>query len=202
MISYITSAHQHQKLIIIGHSVGGQLIGISRLAKKAESFIMIGSQTPYWKNFSGGWNRIKLLTFWKVMIPVFTPLFGYFPASLLGLFEDLPRNVAKQWARWAKSNKYVFKEMPFLKEQFASLEQRTLMISFTDDELAPLPAVEDLKKHFSSLKINHWHVSPSDSLQKSIGHFGFFKSLMEPLLWNEVNLWMKGSTALKNNKAA
>jgi predicted alpha/beta hydrolase len=63
VISLIMTTHSQSKLIIIGHSVGGQLIGFSRLAKKAEAFVMIAAQTPYVGNYERGWMRFKLNIF-------------------------------------------------------------------------------------------------------------------------------------------
>src|SRR5690349_1469081 len=50
MIGHITRFHSSSQLVILGHSVGGQLIGMSNLSRHADALIMIGSQTPYWKN--------------------------------------------------------------------------------------------------------------------------------------------------------
>lgn len=202
MISHITVTHPQSRLVIIGHSVGGQLIGMSRMAGYADSFIMIGAQTPYWRNFGGGMTRLKLLFFWKFLIPVFTRLFGYFPASKLGLFEDLPANVALQWARWAKTPEYVFKDNPELKSSFEALDQRTLFISFSDDEIAPHKAVLDLKRFFTTARIDHWHVHPDDLLVKSIGHFGFFKKHMEMLMWNDMLRWIGTTISIDRSRAA
>ncbi|HEY3405166.1 MAG TPA: alpha/beta fold hydrolase [Ohtaekwangia sp.] len=202
MIAHIGRVHSQAKLFILGHSVGGQLIGMSSLVKRAEALVMIGSQTPYWRNYKGAWMKFKLLFFWYILIPFSTGLFQYFPASKLRMFEDLPGNVARQWARWAKSSDYIFKELPALRSSFKSLEQPTLLVSFTDDELAPHRAVMDLRKYYSQLKIDHWHLHPEDVLQKKIGHFGFFKKRMEPLAWKEVVSWILKNTASPKYKAA
>ena len=94
--------HPRTQIVVLGHSVGGQLIGMSQLTRHVDALIMVGAQTPYWKLYEGFWLRMRLFYFWHLLIPVTVKLFGYFPASLLGLFEDLPANVAMQWARWAK----------------------------------------------------------------------------------------------------
>jgi predicted alpha/beta hydrolase len=190
MISHISHVHQRSRLVIIGHSVGGQLIGMANLARYAEALILVGAQTPYWKNYPGTWMKTKLLLFWRTIIPLFTKLFGYFPASRFGLFEDLPAQVALQWARWGRSREYIFQELPDLRKSFACLEQPALMISFTDDVLAPLPAVLDLKKYFTGLKIDHRHYDPDDLAQQAIGHFGFFKRKLESAMWKEIELWI------------
>jgi predicted alpha/beta hydrolase len=202
MIGHITATHPQSQLVIIGHSIGGQLIGMSRMSGYADSLIMIGAQTPYWKNYEGIGVRLKLRFFWYFLIPLLTRLFGYFPASKLRLFEDLPANVALQWARWAKSPAYVFKDNPELKSSFEALDQRSLFISFSDDDLAPHKAVLDLKRFFTQAKIDHWHVHPEDILVKKIGHFGFFKKHMEMLMWNDMIRWIGTTITLDRSKAA
>jgi predicted alpha/beta hydrolase len=202
MLHYISLAHPDLQLIVIGHSVGGQLVGLSPLSQKVEAFVTVGAQTPYIQNFAGGLMRLKLSLFWKVFIPVLTKITGYFPASSLGLFEDLPLGVAKQWADWAKSRNYVFDEFPDERKRFSSLQQASLMISFSDDDLAPKAAVEDLMQFYPNLKWNHLHLRPEDVLQQKVGHFGFFKNFMQSTMWREAVNWINATLEQKRSKAA
>jgi predicted alpha/beta hydrolase len=202
MIGYITHIHPGAQIIIIGHSVGGQLIGMSNLSKQADAFIMIGSQTPYWKNYKGFGIKLKLLMFWYLAIPIATKVFGYFPASRLKLFEDLPADVARQWARWAKNKNYIFDELPSEKKSFDTLQQPALMISFSDDVLAPYDAVLDLKRFYKSLKTEHWHLTPEDVLKKKVGHFGFFRKDMEAVIWRETVRWIDKDFSSEKRRAA
>jgi predicted alpha/beta hydrolase len=118
------------------------------------------------------------------------------------MFEDLPRRVARQWARWAKSPNYVFDESPALKTSFDLLDKKTLMISFSDDDLAPHRAVLDLKRFYSRLKIDHRHYKPEDVLQKRVGHFGFFKKRIESTLWKEIEMWIRNCLPERTHRAA
>ncbi|HEY9048550.1 MAG TPA: alpha/beta fold hydrolase, partial [Ohtaekwangia sp.] len=190
MISYISHEHPHARLIIAGHSIGGQLIGMANLSHQADAFVMIGSQTPYWKNYPGFIMKLKLLLFWYILIPVLTRLFGYFPTSRFNLFEDLPEEVARQWSRWARNRNYIFDELPAEQKSFEALRQRTLVISFADDTLAPPAAVQDLNRFYKNLKREHWHLHPDDVMKKSVGHFGFFRKQMEAVLWRETAQWL------------
>jgi predicted alpha/beta hydrolase len=175
---------------------------MSQLARHADALIMVGSQTPYWKLYDGFWLRMKLFCFWYMMVPACVKLFGYFPASLFGLFEDLPAHVALQWARWARCSNYIFNEFPDAKSNFEILTQRALMISFSDDDLAPPRAVADLQRFYNNVKFENWHLSPEDILQKRIGHFGFFKKRMQPVLWPEVVSWIYKTLSAPTKKAA
>ncbi|HEX6889172.1 MAG TPA: alpha/beta fold hydrolase [Chryseolinea sp.] len=202
LISHVARVHPRSQVVILGHSVGGQLIGMSQLSRHVDAVVMIGAQTPYWKHYEGFWLRLRLFCFWRIMIPATVKLFGYFPASLFGLFEDLPANVATQWARWAGSPNYIFDELPDYKRNFEVLNQRALMISFSDDELAPGRAVAHLQGYYKNLKFENWHFKPEEILQKRIGHFGFFRKRMQAILWNEVVSWINKTLSAPTKKAA
>jgi predicted alpha/beta hydrolase len=186
VLKHLFVTYPDSKFTVIGHSVGGQIIGMSPLSENLDNIITIAAQTPYWRNFE---SRSKLLTFWYLTIPFFTKMFGYFPASKLGLFENLPAGVALQWSRWAKSKSYVFDELPYMKERFRSLHQPALMISFSDDDYAPKGSVTNLMSYFKNLKWNHWHLKPRDLKQEKIGHFGFFKN-KQASAWSDLTTWI------------
>ncbi len=202
MLHNILQSHRESKVIVIGHSVGGQLAGFSGLSKKVDAFLMVGSQTPFIGNFSGSLRKLKLTFFWNLLLPISTAIAGYFPAKKFGLFEDLPRGVALQWARWAKTDRYVFEESPEDEPGFHALTPPALMISFSDDDIAPPLAVKDLMKHYANLKWSHWQLKPEEVMQKSIGHFGYFRKNMRDSLWNESVQWLQKVTRPSSRKAA
>lgn len=185
MIRYVRERHPGHRLTLLGHSVGGQLIGTTPESAHADSFILIGSQTPYWRHYAG-LTRVKVWLLWHVLIPTFSAVWGYFPARRLGLFEDLPRNAARQWARWGKSRRYMFDEYPSKRGAFAALRQPALAISFSDDSFAPPRAVEDLLRHYRNLDLRHSHYRPRDVNLRSIGHFRFFRKDAENVFWNDI----------------
>jgi predicted alpha/beta hydrolase len=202
ILKNITQSHPGSRVVVVGHSVGGQLVGFSSISSRADAVVMIASQTPFWKHYPGFWMSTKLYILWYVAIPFLTWMAGYFPSSKLGLFEDLPAAVARQWARWAKSPNYIFDELPDMESKFSELQQPALMVSISDDDLAPSDAVCDLMKRYPGLKWSHWQIKPEDILQKKIGHFGFFKKRMRSTLWMETLRWINKPMELKQDKAA
>jgi predicted alpha/beta hydrolase len=117
------------------------------------------------------------------------------------LFEDLPAEVAQQWARWGRSRNYIFDELPAARKSFEALRQRALVISFSDDTLAPLDAVTDLNRFYKNLKREHWHLTPDDVMKQSVGHFGFFQKNMEAVLWRETERWIMRDFTLEKRAA-
>ncbi|HEY0740538.1 MAG TPA: alpha/beta fold hydrolase [Chryseosolibacter sp.] len=202
MLQNIFQSHVNARVIVIGHSVGGQIVGLSSLTQKLEAVVMVGAQTPFIKNFGAGLYRIRLYFFWYFLLPVLTKIIGYFPAKKLGLFEDLPAGVAWQWLRWAQSSNFLFDEFPEEKKRFESLQVPALMINFTDDKIAPAPAVADLMAKYPKIKWSQWQLSPDDVMQKRIGHFGFFRKDMQQSLWTETAGWMAKLYNSKVRRAA
>ena len=202
ILKYIFLTYTDSKTTVIGHSVGGQIIGMSPLSENVDRVVTIGAQTPFIGNFGGGFGKLKLLFFWYLLIPVFTRLFGYFPASKLGLFEDLPANVARQWASWAKNKNYVLEELPFMKQRFNALHQDALMISFSDDTFAPPRSVKNLMSFFTNLQWSHWEYRPQDFSLEKLGHFSFFRANVGSRKWESLTGWITRPSALSESKAA
>jgi predicted alpha/beta hydrolase len=190
VLQYVYDAHPECKVVVIGHSIGGQLFGVTSLAKKVEAVVMVAAQTPYWKNYPGIKLKLKLYWFWFLLLPSLSKLFGYFPAKKIGLFEDLPKHVALQWARWAKTPLYMFEEFPDGQRSFEALTTRSLMISFSDDEFAPPDAVVDLIRWYPNMAWTHSEIQPQELGMRSLGHFAFFKPRFKDTLWNKVLLWL------------
>jgi predicted alpha/beta hydrolase len=202
VLKYLFLSYTDCQFTVIGHSIGGQIIGMSPLSENVDRILTVGAQVPHFRDFGTGFIRVKLIAFWYFLIPVLTRLFGYFPASKLGLFEDLPSGVALQWARWAKNKNYLFDELPFMRERFSSLHQAAIAMSFTDDTFAPKKAVENLQLIFSNVKWEQWRITPGHLGQRNLGHFGFFRKKNGSQLWDNVMQWIGKSIQFKESKAA
>jgi len=200
MIRYARERHPGNRLTLLGHSIGGQLIGTSSEAIHADNIVVIASQTPYWKHYRG-FTGIKVWLLWNFLIPVLTRIWGYFPAKKLGLFEDLPAPAALQWSRWGKTRHYMFHEFPSKLKLFNSLRQRALAYSFSDDPFAPREAVEDFLQYYRNLNIRHRHFRPQDVNLSSIGHFAFFRKSSKEIFWEDIASWLSEEMADAQNGA-
>lgn len=189
IIRYVKKRHPASSITVLGHSIGGQFIGLSPLASEIDNFVLIAAQTPYWKHYHG-MMRIKVWSLWHLMIPALTTVCGYFPSRKIGLFENLPASAARQWASWGKTRHYLFHDFPERRKTYSSLTQPALAYSFSDDTFAPPDAVNDLLGFYKGLKIEHRHITPGELSRKSIGHFSFFRKEMKQIFWYEVADWI------------
>jgi predicted alpha/beta hydrolase len=174
-----------RKLLVVGHSAGGQIVGLTESNWRIAALLAVGSQSGWW----GHWPvpaRYRLALQWYA-VPVVTRLFGYLPGAL-GTKEDLPAGVAREWARWGRSPGYLFDDG--LLDGFARFRAPLLAYSFSDDDYAPEPAVESLLDAYSGADITHRRLTPADLGVVEIGHFGFFRERFRDTLWQESAAWL------------
>ena len=51
-------------------------------------------------------ERLRVLAMWRLVGPLLTRWKGYLPWSLLGMGEDLPLDVYRQWREWCSHPRY------------------------------------------------------------------------------------------------
>ncbi len=193
VIAWLNSAKPDSKLLLVGHSSGGQLVGFAPNRDKLRGMLFVAAQTGYWGHWTG-WRRLAVKTVWYVAIPLLTNIFGYFPAKRLGMGEDLPMYVAQQWAEWSRSPGYLFDHVLVpIQDAYRAMNIPIRAYSFTDDQFyAPRAAVDHLLTYYESALKEHLHVDPADLGLQSIGHWGFFReSVAKEKLWPEAAEWLR-----------
>lgn len=190
VIDYAKSQHPKHKIIVITHSIGGQILAFNKSISQIDTIITVASQSGYWKYWKG-YERFRMFMFWYVMIPVLTPLFGYFPANKIRLFENLPKQMAYQWQRWGKHKDYMLSEFDFENLQFKNYNKHLLSLSFPKDEYASKESVDWLVQQFNNAKIDRRHIIPKDLAIENIGHFGFFRNKFKDSLWKMTHEWIE-----------
>jgi predicted alpha/beta hydrolase len=169
--------------VIVGHSFGGQLLGLADEVHRAAGAVLVGSQLPSIGDFPVA-ERPAMWLKLHVGIPALTRAFGYLPGGA-GLGTDLPAGVAREWARWLAQPGYLLGSHADAAERFARFDRPVLMYSFTDDDFAPKPSVEKLIGVLRSAHVAHRRIAPADLGLERIGHFGFFRDGFRDALWGE-----------------
>lgn len=193
VLAFAKHENSDHTLILLTHSIGGQLTGLNPKINLADAIIMVCSQSGYWKLFKG-YDRFKMFMFWYIMIPSFTPLFGYFPAKKLGLFENLPKQVCYQWRKWGIHRDYMLSEFNDNDLYFKTITNPLLSLSFPRDQFAPKRTVDWLTDRFINAKIDRQHIIPEDININNVGHFGFFRTIFKNSLWKHIEDWIEKNT--------
>jgi len=172
---------------MIGHSMGGQLIGTMKNANKIDRTIMIASGTGFWKDMPKSSLRILMPFLWYVYIPLTSFICGFGGAKKIKQGENLPKGVALQWRKWCTNENYWDNDFndEINKNSFNQLKGKLKSISFSDDNIISAKANEKLLKYFKNVSVENKTISPNEYGLKQIGHFGFF-SQKSKKVWKSV----------------
>ena len=177
---------------IVGHSFGGQAIGLVDEMRRARRALLVGAQLGHWRHWPArSWP--KLLLFWYGIVPVGTRVAGYLPDSF-GLGEALPAGVAREWGRWCRDPDYLVGARPDAAARFARFDVPTRLYAFTDDDFAPPAAVDALVARLHGAPLEHRTIAPADVGLPAIGHFGFFRP-RAAALWPDALRFLAGEIA-------
>jgi predicted alpha/beta hydrolase len=183
MLSAVATAAPGKRLYWIGHSLGGQLLGLVPGVERIHKIVTVATGSGYWLENAPA-LRWRAWWLWYVVAPIATPLFGYFPGKRLRKVGDLPREVMNQWRRWCLNPEYaVGVEGSAARASFAAVRAPITALSFTDDEMMSARNIESLHGFYASAPKKMKRLSPADAGVRRIGHFGFFNSRFESSLW-------------------
>ena len=185
VLQYAQENYPDAKLSVLGHSIGGQLIGLAKSSTSIHKMILVAAQSGYWKWWKGT-NRIKMWLNWHLFFPALTTLFGYMPTKKISGMENLPKNVARQWSGWCRKANYLFDDIPAEQMHFDRISARLLSISIENDFYAPSDSVNWLIEKYSNAVVRKVHLEPKDFQVSSIGHFGIFREQFAASIWKNL----------------
>jgi predicted alpha/beta hydrolase len=191
-VAWMRERYNTLPLNYIGHSFGGQALGLLANNTEVSRALLIAAQAGYWKLMATPerYRVYALLNF--IGIPL-TRALGYAP-GWSGIGEDLPKGVFEQWTRWVMSPRYLFDD-PTLKTlpNFANYKGALRSLCLSDDPWATRPAVELLCSGFTAAKPEILTITPKDAGATAIGHLGFFRPAHRDTLWRGAAEWMEAA---------
>jgi len=189
-VSWMRERYHNVPLTFVGHSFGGQALGLIPNNTEVSRALLIAAQAGYWKLMASP-ERYRVVALLNgIGIPL-THLLGYAP-GWSGLGEDLPKGVFLQWVKWVMSPHYLFDDasLPGLKN-FATYKGAMRALCFTDDPWATRPAVEMLCAGYAGTKPDILPVRPAELAVPKLGHFGFFRPEHRDTLWRGAAEWLE-----------
>jgi predicted alpha/beta hydrolase len=187
-IAWMSTRYPRACLTGMGHSIGALMIGASERANKLNQLVLIGPHTGYHGDY-----RIPLRwvvrVVWGMAGPPMRTLFGYFPASLLGLGEDLPARVSIQWGthtrpriRPGAHGGDPVREQRLL-DQAAALRKPTFVLSALDDPWAAEAGIRRALFACRNLVVVRRAIDPVEVETNSVGHWGYFRRRNAHVIW-------------------
>ena len=187
VLDYLDGRFPNLPKLIMGHSVGGQEVGLMPNHNKIKGMVTFATSVGYW-NFMPLGYRLQTHFFFQIFTPISNLLFGYVAAKKLGLMEDLPKQIVLDWRNWCSVPEYFFNEKYYTnsaqKGFFKDLTFPIQVYWTTDDPISNAHSIPMFWKHVNSsrgIKIDC--IKPEDIGEKTIGHFGFFRKKYKSNLW-------------------
>ena len=191
-VGWMRERYRELPLSYVGHSFGGQALGLLPNNSEVSRALLVSAQAAYWKLMA--WpERYRVFALMNLLGVPLTHLLGYAPGRG-GIGEDLPKGVFLQWSKWVTSPRYLFDDTTLAGLQnFPNFKGGLRALTFTDDPWATRPAVELLCKGLSGTTADIIAVNPAELGAKKIGHFGFFRPEHRDRLWRGAAEWLEGA---------
>lgn len=179
---------------LIGHSAGGQLIGLMPNYSALASVLNVACSSGRIKNMSMPY-KLKAMGFMDAFIPLANLTLGYTPSDKIGMGEPLPRGVSRQWREWCNGAGYI--KTAFGKSIqthfYDDMTMPSLWLGFSDDDIANSKNMDDMIRVFTKMPVEKHFLDPKDFGLNSIGHMRYFSSrtnVKAPQLWQMAVDWL------------
>ena len=189
-LDYLVRRFPAMPVHLVGHSAGGQLIGLMPNHRHLSRIVTVASSSGYLQNIAPRLRPIAAIML-KVYIPLFAKLLGFVPTRWIGWGENLPAQVALQWAAWCTKPGYVMNAFgtEITEHFYSEIETPILWLTATDDPIATPENVDDMLRLLENAHVSRRRIDPDDFSLEKIGHVDFFRKRNQKV-WPIVTDWM------------
>jgi predicted alpha/beta hydrolase len=178
-------------LAVVGHSFGGQAVGLVPNNSEISRVLLIAAQAGHWGLIQSP-EKYRVYVLMRLIGSPVARALGYMPGRL-GIGEDLPRDVFLEWTGWVMRRRYFFDDATLeALENFPRYRGALRAMCMTDDPWATPAAVDLLCSGFTGTAAERIDVQPRAVGAARIGHFGFFRSEHRDTLWRDAANWLAG----------
>ncbi len=181
----------HVPYFLVGHSAGGQLLGLMYNVRDLTAFCNFGSSSGSLRNMRKSY-LIKAHFFMNVFIPVSNLLFGHTKSQWVGMGEPLPKKVARQWQKWCNGRGYVKTGFgsDVIQHHYDTIQIPSKWLLANDDDIANIRNVHDMLSVFPNMNAEIEELEPKALNVNEIGHMKFFSRKCQHL-WPKVTDYFK-----------
>jgi predicted alpha/beta hydrolase len=177
--------------IVVGHSYGGHAYGLLPDLAPLHGLYTFATGAG-WHGHMPPLERLRVAAMWRLLGPLLTRWKGYLPWSMLGMGEDLPLDVYRQWRQWCSRPRYFFDDPAVAGEAraaFARVNTPVVAVNALDDHWArPASRQAFMSTAYGHLPWRAVDVDPAREGLGPIGHMGYFRPAAAPL-WQAVHDW-------------
>lgn len=171
-VSHARSQFNGRPLILLGHSLGGQLgcLFAARNPVALDGLVLAASCMVDWRGWGmiGGFKRLIQY----MGIGLTTRVVGYFPGEKIGFAGNEPSGQMKDWVRSALTGRYRLDGADIdYDKALANVSMPILALTFHSDTFAPAAACDRLLMKMPRAQVKHLDLSDTDVGLKQAGHF-------------------------------
>lgn len=177
---------------LVGHSFGGHAIGLLPEPQllRAAYVVAVGAGWHGWMPWP---DRLRVQVLWHAIGPLTTAVLGYTPLKQLGVGEDLPASIYRQWKRWCSFPHYYFDD-PRSADLVRGFDAVTLPVAAAnalDDAWATPASREAFFKGVRHAPVGRFDIDPAAVGLQGIGHMGYFRPEVGAVLWPRMLGWLQ-----------
>ncbi len=190
-VGWVQRSWPGRKLVLMGHSIGGQLSGVyAGQNPGAVAALVLLTTTSVWFRATPFLMRQLRGLYMFTAFSLWARRHGWLDGAVFNWGLPLARQVVLDWARWGFSGRYSDSEKRNLDGAIAAVELPVLSVSFSDDaRLAPKEACDDYVRRMPKAKLTRWHLTPGDVGLPEAGHFAHLRGADQ--FWRRIDLWLK-----------
>jgi predicted alpha/beta hydrolase len=186
VVDFATSELGFPRVLLVGHSIGGQLAGLMDVADRVGGMVAVSAQSGHWR-LQGRGQRLPVALHSHLTLPVLARTLGYVPWSRFSGAQDLPAGAALQWARWCRDRRYLMSDASLPLHHYASFTAPVMAYSVDDDPWGTARSVDAMMSAYPD--VQRRHLRPAEHGLARLGHFGFFRR-SSAALWPETFAWL------------
>jgi len=186
VIDWMIGTYPTHKRYMIGHSMGGQIIGLADNINQIDKVVAFVPSYGNWQN-NAAKGRWKMGLQWATVFPLTVLRNGYFPASRFDMGNDWPKGVTWDWWSWGIRRLPHSKIMDNrkIKHYYAEVKVPIKAYFTVDDPIASERCIPYYKVDFASTDLEVVLLKPEDYGVEKIAHMGMFSPKCKGL-WKEV----------------
>jgi predicted alpha/beta hydrolase len=180
------------KALLLGHSAGGQMIGLLPNHHRVARLVGVSASTGWFRGMRLSF-RLKARLGLRCLVPLGTLIKGYAPTAAVGLGENLPAGVARQWGQWCAAGGYATNATRGMPDRdfHRAVNTPITVLHAEDDDIATPATVADLLRTFPSAQKLALRIKPSSHGLKAIGHIDWFR-VSHQALWPTIARALRG----------
>lgn len=183
------STNTKRPILLVGHSFGGHALGLLPNIDLIDGAYVFGTGAG-WHGWMPCAESLKVRFLWSILAPILVRTYGYLPWRKLGLGEDLPIGVYRDWKHWCKFPRYFFDDpnMTYVIALFARFDKPLIAANAIDDKWAQPTSRDAFCQGYSNAKLTTIDINPKDYDIDGLEHMGYFKKNAGPV-WENVFAW-------------